>query len=463
MKSEKLKDCRAVVIDYRLFLSLLFAVYCLLSAVFPAYALDVKREALPNGLTLLVVEKRNLPVVMVTVGIKAGTLMEPEEKAGLSNLTAELLTEGTRNRTSAQISEEIEFVGASLDSSGGDDYITVALSVLKKDIELGFSILSDIIVNPNFPETELNRKKALIKGSIKAQEEEPGAVASKAFKKAIFGNHPYGRPVEGAVETLDALTREDIVSFHSRYYVPNDSVMAVVGDISSDEVKSLMAKYFDRWKPQKLDSPQSRVATTLPHSPEPLKGRKVIKINRDLTQANIIMGHLGIKRDNPDYYAVSIANYILGSGGFASRLMQNIRDEKGLAYDVHSFFTTNKEKGAFQVGVQTKNESANAVVAEILKEIKRIREEPISDTELQDARAYLTGSFPLRIDTSRKIADFLVAVEYYGLGLDYIDKYKDYINAVTKDDVLRVAKKYLDPERFALIIVADQEKASLKY
>ncbi|HCC68293.1 MAG TPA: hypothetical protein DEP99_00165 [Nitrospiraceae bacterium] len=430
-----------------------FAFLILLSS---SHALNVKKTVFENGLTLLTVERHHLPVVMVTVGINAGTLVEPEEKAGLSNLTAEMLTEGTKNRTSAQISEEIEFVGASLDSSGGADYITVTLSVLKKDIELGFSILSDIIMNPNFPETELNRKKTFIKGSIKAQEEEPRAVASKAFRKAIFGKHPYGRPVEGTAESLDALTRKDVVSFHSRYYVPNNSIMAVVGDISSDEVKSLIAKYFNQWKPQKLDLP-------LPHPPESLKERKVIKINRDLAQANIIMGHPGIKRDNPDFYAVSVANYILGGGGFASRLMQNIRDEKGLTYDVRSFFTTSKEKGAFQVRVHTKNESANAVVAEILKEIKRIREELISDTELQDAKAFLTGSFPLRLDTSWKIANFLVAVEYYGLGMDYIDKYKDYINAVTKEDVLRVAKKYLDPEKFALVIVANQEKASLKY
>jgi zinc protease len=190
---------------------------------------------------------------------------------------------------------------------------------------------------------------------------------------------------------------------------------------------------------------------------------KVIKIQKKITQANIILGHLGVKRDNPDYYAVSVMNYILGGGGFASRLMDNIRDNKGLAYDVHSSFSANKYAGSFQAGLQTKNESANTAIAEVLKEMERIRTEPVSDRELSDAKSYLTGSFPLRIDSNRKIAVFLTAVEYYGLGLDYVDNYRKFIEAVTKDDVQRVAKKYLHTGSYVLVVVGDLEKAALKY
>lgn len=420
-----------------------------------SHALDVKKTALENGLTLLIVERHHLPIVKVTVGIKAGSLVEPEEKAGLANLTAELLTAGTQKRTASQINEESEFVGASLDTSGGDDYVTVTLSVLKKDIYLGFDLLSDIILNPTFPEEELAKKTERIKASLKASEEDPDFVASKAFLKEVFGTHPYGRLTEGSEETLDMIKRNDLLNFHAIYYTPNNSIMSVVGDITPEEVKLLLAKYFSGWQPKDIKASSLSRLTAI-------KKRKTISIDKDLTQANILIGHLGISRDNPDYYAVSVMNYILGGGGFASRLMQNIRMEKGLVYDIHSFFAADKYGGRFQVGLQTKNESANTAIKEILEEIKRIRNTFVSDAELSDAKSFLTGSFPMRIETSRRIANFLVAVEYYGLGVDYMDKYPIYINSVTKEDVLRVAKKYLDPEKFILVVVADQKKASLK-
>ena len=193
-------------------------------------------------------------------------------------------------------------------------------------------------------------------------------------------------------------------------------------------------------------------------SPE-LKEKVVVTVNRELTQANIILGHIGIERSNPDYYAVSVMNYIFGGGGFASRLMTRIRDDMGLAYDVHSFFTSDRDKGVFQTGVQTKNESAKTVIEVILEEMRRIQKEPVTDEELKDARAYLTGSFPRRLDTMDKIANFLALTEFYNLGIDYDKRYPVYINSVTRDDILRVAGKYLNPERYVLVVVADLKKA----
>ncbi|MBI4654782.1 MAG: insulinase family protein [Nitrospirae bacterium] len=422
----------------------------------PAYAgIEIKRDVLENGLTLMVVERHNLPIVMVTVGIKGGSLIEPAEKAGLANLTAELLPEGTKKRTSTEISEEIEFVGASLHTSGGDDYITVSLSILKKDLDLGFDILSDIIISPSFPQEELDKKRERIKGSLRSYEENPDFVAQKAFKEALFGLHPYGRLIEGTSGTLDHINQRYLKDFHSAYYVPNNAIMSVVGDITPEEATSLIKKYFSKWKGKELKIPSVE-------KPKPLKDKKTISIDKNITQANIILGHMGISRDNPDYYALSVMNYILGGGGFASRLMQNLRDEKGLTYDIHSFFEAKKENGSFQIGIQTKNESASMATDEILKEIKRIRETLVSDAELQDAKAFLTGSFPMKIEAGKKIASFLVAMEYYELGLDYINKYPAYINAVTKDDVLRVAKKYLNNEKFILVIVANEKRAGLK-
>jgi zinc protease len=414
------------------------------------------REVLPNGMVLLHAERSALPIVRVVLAIKAGSVTEPAEKAGLAHLTADLLNEGTAKRSSKDISDAIEFVGGELHTSGGADYMTVTLSVLKKDVELGFDILSDIVLNPAFSDDELKRRKTVIKSSIIQQKEEPGVVASKAFMKAVFGDHPYGRPVEGTEESLEAITRQDILDFHKAYYEPNNAIMSVVGDLSKDELRSLLDKYFKGWtKGSVVEKPLPAVKTA--------EGPRVVKIDKDLTQANIILGHVGIKRENPDYYAVSVMNYILGGGGFASRLMDNIRDNKGLSYDVHSFFSANKYSGNFQAGLQTKNRTAQTAIDEILKEMERIRTEPVTDKELNDAKSYLTGSFPLRIDSTSKIASFLIAVEYYNLGFDYVDDYKRLIEAVTKDDVLRVAKKYLDTKGYVLVIVGNMQQVSLKY
>ena len=432
---------------------MLFSVCCLLST--NVFALDVKRTVLPNGLVILHSEKHSLPVVMVTLLLKVSQLNEPQGEAGLANLTAQLLTEGTKNRKSFEISDEIEFIGASLDASAGSDYTTITLSVLKKDINKGFDLFSDILLNPVFPQEEIDRKRELIKGFLRQREEEPSFLAGRAFKKEVFGEHPYGRLIEGSLETVDSIKREDLIKFHSDYFLPNNSILSVVGDLTSEELDALIEKYLSEWKKAELPF---MVVEKLGSE----KKKKIIKIDKDLTQANIILGNPGISRYNPDFYAVSVMNYVLGGGGFASRLMQYIRDEMGLAYDVHSFFSVGKEDGSFQVGIQTKNESANAALDEIFKQIDRIKKEKVSDQELSDAKSYLTGSFPRRLDTNRKIADFLANVEFYNLGLDYVEKYPVYINSVTEKDVLRVAQKYLDSENYILVVVANQKKAAVK-
>jgi zinc protease len=432
----------------------LFAACCLFSS--HADAVNVHKTILPNGLILLHSENHNLPIVTVTLIIKSGQIHEPREKAGLANLTAELLAEGTRSRTSRDISEATDFIGASLDASTGNDYTSVSLSVLKKDVLKGFELFSDILLHPSFPEEELVRKRDLIKGSLKHREEEPSFLAERAFREGIFGEYPYGRLVKGSFNTLDKIKREDLIQYYSEYFLPNNSILSVVGDLTSQELNTLVSQYLGDWHKNELSSVAIEKANTQ-------KQKKVIKIGRDLTQSNIILGNLGISRDNPDYYAVSVMNYVLGGGGFSSRLMQSIREEKGLAYSVHSYFAAYKEAGTFQAGVQTKNKSANDVIEEILKQIERIRNENVSDQELSDAKAYLTGSFPRRLDTNRKIADFLASVEFFGLGFDYDKKYPEYINAITQDDVFRVARQYLTADNYVLVVVGDLKKAELKY
>ena len=204
-----------------------------------------------------------------------------------------------------------------------------------------------------------------IKGALKQMEEEPGFIAERRFREAVYGRHPYGRLVEGTPETLDSIKRDDIIRFYRNFYRPNNAILSVVGALSHEEVIRLLKRDLSGWKMEGIPA-----AKRYP-IPE-LKEKVVVTVNRELTQANIILGHIGIERSNPDYYAVSVMNYIFGGGGFASRLMTRIRDDMGLAYDVHSFFTSDRDKGVFQTGVQTKNESAKTVIEVILEEMRRI-------------------------------------------------------------------------------------------
>ncbi len=451
MNSQQLKNnFRYLQLSFFLILILL----CLLST--NVFALNVQRTTLPNGLVILHSENHGLPLVMVTLIVKAGQVNESHEKAGLANLVAELLTEGTKSRKANDINEELDFMGASLDVSAENDYTIIKLSILKKDIEKGFEIFSDILLNPVFPQEEIDRKKDRIKGYLIRLEEEPSFLAERAFRKELFGDHPYGRLVEGSIESIDKITREDIVTFYSNYFIPNNSIISVVGDLTSEELNSLLARYLGNWGRKDMSEGFVNEITEQ-------KKFKIIKIDKDLTQANIIIGTIGIKRKDPQYYAFSVMNYIFGGGGFSSRLMQSIREEKGLAYDVHSFFNAYKNGGSFQIGLQTKNETANIAIDEIIRQVKRMREEGISDKELEEAKSYLIGSFKRRLDTNRKVADFLAFVEFFELGLDYVERYQDYINNVTKEDVTKLIKKYLVPEDFVIVVVANLEKAELKF
>ena len=415
-----------------------------------------RRIVLDNGMILLLSEKHDIPMVTLSAAIGAGGVVEPADKPGLASLTASLLMQGTKTRTANELSREIDFVGGSLSVSGGSDYATAGLRVLKKDLNKGLALLSDVLMNPAFDQKEIDRRVKATLADIQRRKEEPDSLASEAFAKAVFGGHPYGKTDDDVAAYLPKLKRADLADFYSSYYGPNNVVIAVVGDVGEQELVALLKESFKGWRP---------AAPAAPAHPAPPKreAATAIKIDKNVTQASIAMGHVGIDRSNPDYYAVMVMNYILGGGGFSSRLMDNIRDNRGLAYDVHSSFAAQKEPGAFQIWIQTKNESANEAIAEAFKELRRAQTEPVTDKELADAKAYITGSFPLRLDTSAKIAGMLIAIELHGLGLDYPQKYPGLINAVTRERVLQVAQKYLHPDAMAIVVVANQEKAKLKY
>jgi zinc protease len=412
-----------------------------------------QREVLPNGMVLLVAERHSVPIVTVSLRIQAGAVLDPPDKPGVANLAATLLTQGTKTRTAPQISEAIEFVGGSLSVEAGQELTTFSLSVLSKDLDLGLDLLADVLRNPVFAPADIERKKREVIAGIKRDQEDPGIVSWQTFLKLVYGTNPYGRPIEGTEASVPTITRDDLVRFHRAYFHPNKAILAVVGDVTLADLKHRLDAKLSGWTP-------GGPTVSPPPKPAPLPQKVLRTIQRDVTQANINLGHLGTTRDNPDYYAVQVMNYLLG-GGFNSYLIGKIRDEKGWAYDVGSYFSPGKYTGEFSVSMQTKNEVADQAIQAALEQIRRIREQPVNAQDLQDAKAYLTGSFPLRLDTSSKLVGWLAGIEYYGLGLDYVDRYPALINAVTAADVQRVAQKYLDPDHYALAVVADLSKAKI--
>jgi zinc protease len=427
----------------------------LLLPVVAAAAPLAERQVLENGLTVLVASRRALPIVTINVTVQAGSLWEPEGQAGLANLAALLLTRGTTTRTAAQIDEEVDFIGASLSSSAGRDSSEVDLTLLKKDLPKGLELLADVLLHPAFGEAEIARKVRETRAALRKRQEDPGDVAQEAFNELVFGSHPYGRPLEGTDASLSTITRDAIVRFYREHCTPERSIITVVGDVEPKEIAQQLHALLNAW-------PKGKSTGERAGDPKPMQEKPVVKkIDRSVTQANIFLGHQGIRRDNPDFYAVTVMNYILGGGGFSSRLVERIREEKGWAYDIHSYFYPGLERGVFQVGLQTKNETAGAAVGEVLREIRRMRDQGVTDQELADAKAYLTGSFPLRLDTNRKLAGLISTVEYYKIGLDYADRYPKLIEVVTKEEVLRVARAYLWPDRYVLVVVADQAKVAL--
>jgi len=412
---------------------------------------ETKRLVTKNGLTILLLERKALPFITVHTAIKAGSYFDPGDFPGLANITAELLTEGTSRRSSSEISEEIDFLGGSLSSGGGIDFSSASLTVLSKDREKGFELLADILINPSFPQEEIERAKSQIKAGIISKEDDPSTVATEKFNEILFDSHPYSRPAEGGMEAVDSIRREEIVSFHNKFYRPNNTIMAVVGDIEEKEIHRLLSKFFGNWEKKKTEFSVAKEVAQV-------KSRRVEIVDKNITQANIELGHLGMKRDNPDFYAAYVMNYILGGGGFVSRLVSEIRDNQGLVYSVYSYFNPLKDKGPFKVALQTKNESASEAINEVVRQLEDIKKNGISQKELRDAKDHLIGSFPLKFTTNSKIASYLTYIEIHDLGLDYLDRFPEIIENLTLKDVNMAAKKYIDPENYLLVVVGNKDR-----
>jgi len=412
----------------------------------PAAAVPLAhREVLPNGMVLLVAERSTLPIVVVRFHTRAGSVYDPPDAGGLANLTADMLTRGTAKRAAPELDRAIEFVGGSLEGDAGRDGATVSLSVLKKDLRMGLDLLAEVVLTPAFPETELKRRSEEVAANIERSEQDPGAVASRLMAQLLYPGHPYSRPVTGTVESVKKLTRDQLVAFHRANYRPDATTVAVVGDVTRDEVRSELLSRFGGWTTPAAPRP---LIPPTPTSP-PVEAREV---RRDLTQATVSLARPGIKQDHPDYFPLTVANYILG-GGSASRLYMTVREERGLAYSVYSTLALGRYGAGYFIGLQTRLDGVDEAVRVTKAEMARMTRELVTSRELDLAKSYLIGSYPLRLDTSGKMASLLVVVEENQLGLDWPDRFKAGIAKVTAADVKRVAAVYMDPATFSSVTV----------
>lgn len=408
------------------------------------------RVKLSNGLTLLVIERHNLPIVSVSAVIRAGDAYDPADKAGLASLTADLLQRGTSKRTAPQIAGAIDFVGGSLSTSASPDSTSASLSVLKRDLATGLDVFSDVLLHPTFPEPELKRAKEEAAAGLASSLDDADAVARRAFDRTLLKGHPYG--TAATLGSLRSISRADVERFYQTYYRPNNAFMAVVGDLSPEEAKEEFEQAFAGWTAKPVAAPPIG-------APAGHKARRVVLVDMPVNQSFIVLGNMGVKRNTPDFFPLTVLNFILG-GDFTSRLNQEIRDRQGLAYGAGSRFGYRLAGGTFAASLNTKTESTGQALTSLIKEMRTIQEQPVTDQELSFAKDYLTGAFPLRFETNADLAREVVTMEFYGLPKDYLATYRDRICAVTKEDIQRVARTYLHPEAYDLVVVG--KAASVK-
>ena len=420
--------------------------------------LDVERIELANGLVLLLSENHSTPSVSIKAVVRAGSRYEPDEKSGLASIVGEMLDEGTTTRTSQQIAETVESVGGRIGTFGDYQSSGVVAVFLSKDISLGLDVIADILMNVSFPEDKIRQHIDRRVAQIRSRLDMPRTKASDVFNEIIFKGTPQHRPPIGYEETVSKLTRDDAVDFYRRYYVPNNTVLAIVGDIDKTAISNQVEEVFGAW-PQaaKVEPPQA---------PCPVRQTEAIErfVHAPKEQVNIFIGHMGIKRNNADYYALLVMDTILGSSpGFTSRIPRILRDEQGLAYSTFSSITSSAgiDPGRFVAYIGTSPENLDRAIEGLRKEITRIVREPVSKEEVESAIAYLTGSFVFHFQKNLQVADFLVEAEVYELGFDYLEKYPEIIRNITVDDISEVARKYIAPDCLTTVVVGPV-KAEMK-
>jgi zinc protease len=430
----------------------------------PAFKLPpVAERRLPNGMRVLVVENHEQPIVSFSVMVRSGGLSEPDDKAGLAQMTAGLLDQGTTTRTAKQIAETIDSAGGALSASASWDATTASSTVLTNRAGLGAELLSDILRNPAFKDEEIARVRTQSLSGLQVSRADAGFVADQVFERVVFAGTPYAHPLGGTPESIRGITRDDLVAFHKTHYTPNNATLAIVGDLTAAEGFALAEKHFGGWAKPAGDG---QMLTLKPVEAKPTTARVIILDKPDAAQTEIRVGHIGITRGDKDYFNAAVANAILGGAPFSSRIENELRVKRGLTYGAGSTFDARRFIGQFQVETDTKTPTTAEAVNVILEEVARFRGADVPAEELAQRKGFLAGVFLLSLETPSGIASRLLQAELYGLGTDYIDTYTNRINAVTAADVRRIAEARIRPEQFVIVLAGNAkefEEAAKKF
>jgi zinc protease len=411
----------------------------------------VQVQTLPNGLQLAVVEKHRVPVVDVTLLVRAGAARDPQDMPGLATFTANMLDEGAGRRGALEIAEEVDFLGAMLSANAGLENATVRLHCTKARLAQALDLMADVALRPAFADSEVARQRELRKNAILQLRDQPTAMAPLAFSAIVYGPHPYGHPPQGNDASTAALDRDKVVRFYQTYYHPENAKILVVGDVTPAEARKLVEARFGTWV--KGDVPAPPVGET----PAPAPRTFYVVDKPGAPQSVILIGHVGVPRSTPDYYAGRVMNTILG-GSFTSRLNQNLRETHGYTYGARSAFDMYRMAGPFRATASVQTAKTDSALIEFFKELRRIRDERVPATELAKAKAYIALGLPAEFETTQGAAGMFLDLLGNDLPLDTYDTFIAKVNAVTAEDVQRVAQRCVRPDDFAVVVVGDRSQ-----
>jgi len=406
-----------------------------------------RETTLRNGLTLVVVEDSRLPLVSYRLAFPVGGAFDPPGLPGLTDLLAGLLPEGTESRTSREIAEEVARMGASLSAGATSDYTLVGASALSQFNDSILGLIAEVILEPSFPENEVALAKQNTKESLRQQRAQPSFLASEMVSRVMFGDHPYSI-VAPTPESIDRCSRDDFVNFHRSKLVPNNAVFIVVGDVRYDDVLSRVESLFSTWERGE------QIVANFPAPPVRTKRTAYLVDRRGSAQSNIVIANSGITRTSPDYFPLMLMHTVLGANA-SSRLFMNLREDKGYTYGAYTSLDARRTAGTFRATAEVRTPVTGDSLKEFFYELERIGNEPVSQKEIADAKSYLTGVFPIRLETQEGLTDQLVQIKMLNLPNEYLQNYRDRIQAVTVQDIQRVAQKYIKPDEAALIVVGD--------
>jgi len=418
----------------------------------PFHFPQVHRRALANGMPVLVAELRNFPIVTVDLVLDAGGLAEPEGRNGLSSVAAGLLESGAGDRSAAEIAELVDDLGLSLDAGASWDTAQCGFTCLRSRLEPGFQLLADLVRHPTFPEGEVARVVDERVTGIVQRRGTPSAAADEAANRWIFAEGTtFARPLSGMLRTLQGIEREDVAAFHAARYRADSATLVAAGDASVDEIVALAERFFGDW--------QGGAGPVAPAEVRPRADRTtIVLVDRPgSVQSELRVGHVGIERDAPDHFAVTVMNAILG-GTFSSRLNMNLRERLGYTYGASTSFAMRRQPGPFSMSTAVQTEVTAHAVSEMLRDLRGMQETEVTAAELDDARNYLAGVFPLGLQTTDGVSGKLSTIATYGLADDYYQDYRERLLAVTADDVMAAARERLWPDRAAVVIGGDAEK-----